>query len=165
MLTGAFWRLFRPSGQPIPSGLALASIMAAAFSCPDSQRQSCGRPPAQPLAQRGKTWMAKGGLSVNFPPPFVLEADTGENPKGLSAPSQFHHKYPDRASGAELIVQGPAAALPETMLPAVGGCRPRQETPPGVPQGPWPRHRSAASDQAWRHFEAGLDSGTLARDL
>lgn len=62
----------------------------------------------------------------------------GENPKGLSAPSQFHHKYPDRASGAELIVQAPAAALPETALPAVGGRRPRQETPPDVPQGPGP---------------------------
>lgn len=103
--------------------------------------------------------MAKEGrLGVTFPPPFVLEADTGENPKGPSEPSQFHHKYPDRASGADLIVQGPAAALPETVLPAVGGCRPRQEMPPDVPQGPWPRHRSAASDQARRHFEAGLDS-------
>lgn len=106
--------------------------------------------------------MAKEGrLGVTFPPPFVLEADTGENPKGPSEPSQFHHKYPDRASGADLIVQGPAAALPETMLPAVGGCRPRQEMPPDVPQGPWPRHRSAASDQARRHFEAGLDSDSV----
>lgn len=51
------------------------------------------------------------------------------------------------------------------MLPAVGGGRLRQETPPDEPQGPWPRHRLAASDQAWRHFEVGLDSGALAWDL
>lgn len=68
----------------------------------------------------------------------------GENPKGQNTPSQFHHKYPDRASGAELIVQALAAALTETVLPAVGGGRPRQETPLNVPQGPWPRHRLAA---------------------
>lgn len=81
----------------------------------------------------------------------------GENPKGPSAPSQFHHKYPDRASGAELIVQAPAAAPPETALPAVGGRRPRQEAPPKVPQAhacartccPDPRH----------HFGAELGSG------
>lgn len=30
---------------------------------------------------------------------------TWRNPRGPSAPSQFHHKYPGRASGAELIVQ------------------------------------------------------------
>lgn len=92
--------------------------------------------------------MAEEGLDVTLSPSFVLEADTGENPKGLSAPSQFHHKYPDRASGAELIVQAPAAAPPETALPAVGGRRPRQETPPSAPQGPWPPHRPAALNQA-----------------
>lgn len=80
-------------------------------------------PTAWPPAQKGED-MAEEGLDVTFSPSFVLEADMGENPKGLSAPSQFHHKYPDRASGAELIVQGPAAALPETALPAVGGRRP-----------------------------------------
>lgn len=85
----------------------------------------------------------------------------GENPKGPNVPSQFHHKYPDWASGTELIVQARAAAPPETALPVVGGCRPRQETPPDVTQAPWPRHRPTALDQAWRHFEAGLDSGPL----
>lgn len=50
----------------------------------------------------------------------------GENPKGLSAPSQFHHKYPDRASGAELIVQAPAAAPPEAH--AASGWGPQAQT-------------------------------------
>ncbi|MEJ1279668.1 hypothetical protein NN561_010602 [Cricetulus griseus] len=61
-------------------------------------------------------------------PPFVLEADMEKTPKAQS-PSQFHHKYPDRVSGAELIVKALAAALPETALPAVGGRRLGQEAP------------------------------------
>ena len=65
-------------------------------------------------------------------PPFVLEADMEKTPKAQS-PSQFHHKYPDRVSGAELIVQALAAALPETALPAVGGRRLGQEEP-GAPE-------------------------------
>lgn len=52
----------------------------------------------------GGNMAEEGGLGVTYPLPFVLEADMGENPERLSAPSQFHHKYPDRASGAELIV-------------------------------------------------------------
>lgn len=61
-------------------------------------------------------------------PPFVLEVDMEKTPKAQSS-SQFHHKYPDRVSGAELIVQALAAALPETALPAVGGRRLGQEAP------------------------------------
>lgn len=61
-------------------------------------------------------------------PPFVLGVDMEKTPKAQSS-SQFHHKYPDRVSGAELIVQALAAALPETALPAVGGRRLGQEAP------------------------------------
>lgn len=156
---GASLPLLRPptlAKTPDPSDLALASSPAPALSCPCSHSWLGGRPQPwsaahSPAPGSGEN-TAEEGRDVTFPHSFVLEADTGENPKGPSAPSQFHHKYPDRASGTKLIVQAPAAAPPETALPAVGGRRPRQETPPSVPQGPWPPHRPAALDLALAPF-------------
>lgn len=74
----------------------------------------------------------------------------GENPKGLNAPSQFHHKYPDRASGAELIAQALAAALRKPccqQLGAAGSDRKRPPTNPrahGLGTGLLPRTRPGA---------------------
>lgn len=58
----------------------------------------------------------------------------GENPKGPNAPSQFHHKYPDRASGAELIVQGPAAAPRKPCCQRLGAAGPDRKRPRTYPR-------------------------------
>lgn len=98
--------------------------------CPPIIRRHCPAPVGQPgssmTGPRAGPWPrgASGGKGGRRSGPGVslpLHLSwrlTRRSPTGPSAPSQFHHKYPGRASGAELIVQ-PAAGPPEA-LPAVG---------------------------------------------
>lgn len=99
------------AGDPETGPLTSAHVSQGHMAGGPSPRQLC-------LGSEHSTGQRRSAGSEL--PPFVLEADMDKTPKAQS-PSQFHHKYPDRVSGAELIVQAPAAALPETALPAVGG--------------------------------------------
>jgi hypothetical protein len=95
-------------------------------------------PPACPRSLAGR---AAGGLGLpeeglGSPSRHLSWRLTLEKSPQAPAPSQFHHKYPGRASGAELIVQ----ARPQPRRkPAASGWGPQAGTGnPGAPQGPGP---------------------------
>lgn len=137
----------RGEGKPGPTshqvwtpGQYTASLWVQAWQV--AQKPGCHLSPRvpRPHGRWAQPWVALSWLRAQQRsagselPPFVLAADMEKTPKAQS-PSQFHHKYPDRVSGAGLIVQALAAACRKPRcqrLGATGWDRKRPGAPGGL---------------------------------
>lgn len=119
---GLWWGVGAPGPRAVqaPRPACRPAHHPAPLSSPVIQPDSSVAGPRagpRPRGASGGKGGRRGGPGVSLPLHLSWRL-TRRNPRGPSAPSQFHHKYPGRASGAALIVQ-PAAGPPEA-LPAVG---------------------------------------------